>query len=110
MASPTKLTPRELRACSPREKALYRRQQRSFGVKDGQLFWERNGINDKSSEKHGSTLLVLREWSIINDISSGFQEKTFLALVTESDGRMYLRQGHRFLGEFDDGITDRLSS
>lgn len=108
MESPPTLTPRELRACSPREKALYRRQLRTFGVKDGQLFWERNGVNDRSSGEHGSTLLIIREWSVIHT-DSGFSEKTFLALVTEADGSMHLRQNHRFLTEFDDGCTDRLS-
>ncbi len=108
LGKPPKLTPRELRACSPREKALYQRQMRCFGIKAGQLFWERNGINDRSCKKNGSILLILREFSVIYT-DSGFQEKTFLALVTEADGRVYVRQGHRFLTEFDEGCTDRLS-
>ncbi len=93
---------------SPREKALKERQRRTFSVKSGQLFWERNGIDGKSSGEHGSTVVIIDEFSTVQN-DTGFKEKTFLVLVTESDGRLYVRQGHRFLTEFNDGCTERLS-
>ncbi len=63
-------------------------------VAPGQLWWERNGINDRSPGT--AVVLILRQWSDIID-EAGTVEKSWLVLVTEEDGRIYLRQSHRFI-------------